>query len=454
MKVCSNLGSASIFAALLCGSGLAACAGSDEWEEQELGVDEQAFSTSASVTAVSAAEQAVVPFVSTVKYRVLSDCSGVKIPPLAGSSRVRILTAAHCLGERTTDRTITLSNARDGSSPASVTIPGGRTFVHPSFQLGDDGSQSLKTNMYDVAFFELASGATFAATPTAFTPIPPATALTAIGFGKTGSDCNTLNANKLKASITSGENTFADRITHYVVTTSNPTSCDGDSGGPLIFNTGANARVVGVVSGHGGTLTSYTRLQNVLEWINDPVDSTLASSTAALIANNSAVYLMNGALDSGGRPRVGCASQNGNTGVVSGTDVRIHPCDGPDGTYSGNSPGWRLVNTGGVAAGHFKVVNRRNGLCLGVNATPAALVNVAAFACATTGGTALDRQSWSFEEVAGLGSVAGSKAFRLKLRNTTGLCLGTKDANGVENDDVTLVSCSSILDPHKWYLTR
>jgi len=151
---------------------------------------------------------------------------------------------------------------------------------------------------------------------------------------------------------------------------------------------------------------------------------------------------MNGAL-SLNRPQLGCAVEVGKANV-SGTDVRIQTCDVLDGTTDGNSPKWALLTS---PAGGFKILNLRNGLCLGVNQAPADLVNVAVFTCATSG-AALDRQSWTFEQVSGF---VGS-AYRLKTRASSSFCLSS---TGGDNDDVVLASCgASVLDVHKWYLTR
>jgi hypothetical protein len=303
-----------------------------------------------------------------------------------------------------------------------------------------------------VAFFEVDSGPTFAATPTAFTFIDDnGVGLTGVGYGKTGTNCASTGGTKLKGALTTTSVVGDDRKAHFINHSGNPTNCDGDSGGPVLQGSGTSARVVGIISAHSlsgsPALSYYTRIANVLEWINDPVDSTLASIPSSLIANNSAIYMMNGALALT-RPLLPCAAING-PNAASGADVRVNPCDGPDGLTIDKLPAWRLL-TSDSGGGSFKIVNRNNGLCLGINQAPGDLVDVRAFTCATSSGTALDRQSWTFEAVSG--QTTGTTAYRLRTRASSSFCLSS---TGGANDDVVLASCSgSALSVHKWYLTR
>lgn len=452
----NKLGSFSLFAGLLGAGVFSACSGTDEWEEIETGELAEAFTNPA--TGVGGTENAGVPFVSTVKINVNGEgCTATKIPRLANSTRDRFLTAAHCLPESASNRTVTITNAINGSGATSFTIPGGRTFQHPSFQVGGNGdtTNSIDNNVYDVAFFEVNSGPTFSTVAPVFTPIAESGAnLSAIGYGNAGSGCGAVGGTKLKISFTTTAGSGLARRSHYINFLGEPRNCPGDSGGPVLSGAGANARLVGVVSGSitAGTtpLNSYTRIANVLEWINDPVDSTLASIPAALITNNSTLYIMNGSLDATtSRARLNCAAMESTSPATALTsfDVRARPCDGPDALLTLKPPAWRLLNSASLG-NSFKIVNRLNGSCMGINTTPAANVNVAAFLCENVAGAALDRQSWTFEAVSG--AVSGTTAYRLRTRASTSFCLSS---NGNDNDDVVLAACSTS-NSQKWYLTR
>lgn len=462
MKQPSIHPSRSVFTGLLLLAGAAsACMGEDAegWDTEgsneeaalELGAVEQPFSDSATTSSVTSNENNSAPFKNTVKFNLGSSCSGIQIQKATGSTRARILTAGHCIGESASNRTVAITNSIAGSSPVNFTIPGGRTFVHPSFQLGNVGGGFISDNVYDVAFFELETDPGFGESLLGINFIQNnGVSLTAVGYGEAGVNCGGSGGSKKKAGVLSTFVVGDDRDAHKVFTDGDPTPCDGDSGGPLLLGTGSAAKVVGVVSGHSGqgsdALSSYTRIQGAFEWLFDPVDSTLATIPSSLIKNNSSLYLMNGALKLT-RPLLGCAVMIG-TGSASGTDVRVQTCDVLDGTTDGNSPAWTLV-TSPAGGNSFKLLNRRNGLCLGVNVAPVSLTNVAAFTCATAAGAALDRQSWTFEQVSG---VSSSKAFRLKTRASSTLCLSSI---GNDNDDVVLATCgASALDVHKWYLTR
>lgn len=411
---------------------------------------EQAFvGSSPAVTTVTTNENASVPFVSAVKIN--SGCSGVKI----GTNK--FLTAGHCISESASS--VSITNALSGSGTSFNTAG---VFVHPSFQLGNTNvpAGGITANTYDVAVVQVANGPTFASTAITGQSVPNGTAVTGVGYGKSGpTTCTTNDGVKRKAALTSdADGSFGStRSVHYLLDFGAPTSCDGDSGGPILRGTGASARVVGVVSHSfhaaqpANNLMGSTRISNVFEWIDNPLDSTRtgAANQAALLADQSSVYLMNATLGGSSKPILNCAAQTG-TGGASGADVRLRFCDGPDGSFSGHGAGWRLLTSG---SGGFKIVNRLNGLCLGID--PATVnnpaPNVKVFTCATSG-VALSRQSWTFTATTLTNSLAG--AYFIKSVSNSNLCMGTASANGNENDDVVVTTSSCTTENRKWVVTR
>jgi Trypsin len=445
----------------------AACSGEpgedlEDLEESEpIDTLEQAFvGSSPAVTTVTSNENLSVPFVSAVKLNN-GVCSGVKI----GTNK--FLTAGHCISESASS--VNITNALSGNCTSFNTatevadgVTRRKVFVHPSFQLGNTNVPpgSVTTNTYDVAVVEVVNGPTFASTAITGQLVPNGTAVTGVGYGLSGATtCSTSDGVKRKAALSSdADGTFGStRSVHYLLDFGAPTSCDGDSGGPIFRGTGASARVVGVVS-HGNIAAQpvnnsmgSTRISNVFEWIDNPLDSTRPGSAiqAALIADQSSVYLMNATLNGNQKPILNCAAQTG-TGATSGTDVRLRFCDGPDGVFSGHGAGWRLLTS---SSGGFKIVNRINGLCLGID--PATvnnpLPNVKVFSCAASG-VALSRQSWTFTAATLANSLAG--AYVIKSVSNSNLCMATASANGNENDDVVVSTSSCTSENRKWVITR
>jgi hypothetical protein len=400
--------------------------------------------------AVTSGENATAPLGAAVLLNFGGiGCSGVKIGP------TRFLTAGHCVAE--SRRNVNISNGLTEAVGPLFTIPAGHVWVHPTMQLANLTSKFIPNNLYDVAVFDVnESSNSIPVIATTAQPVLGTVNLTAVGYGHTGSNCSASGTQKLRAGITAGSDAIVDRFTHFLLDVGDPSSCEGDSGGPLIrgVGTSSNPTLVGLDSASSQaanpaqSTTLFARLSNVFEWINDPTDSTLGN-VAGLIADNKAVYLMSGSLEgTPTRPTLRCVAQNG-TGGTSGTDVRLHTCDGSNGLYSGNGPGWRLLTS---SAGGFKVVNRLNGLCLGTTTSPGSLTNVFVSTCATSG-TTLSSQSWTFEPVTPAGSNPVGVAYRLHNVRSSGLCLGTFTGGGGENDDVVVVNCSSA-SSQQWFATR
>jgi hypothetical protein len=416
--------------------------------------DESTSATSEAYTsglAVSAAENQTAPLGAAVLLNFGGvSCSGVKI------GAKRFLTAGHCISE--SRRNVNISNGLTETPGPLFTIPAGHVWVHPTMQLAALTSNLIPNNLYDVAMFDVneTSSGIPVVSPTG-QPVLGTVTLTAVGYGGTGSSCSAAGTQKLRAGVTSGSDAVVDRFAHFILDVGDPSSCEGDSGGPLIrgVGTSSNPTLVGLdsASSHpsnpANSSTIFARLSNVFEWINDPTDSTLGN-VAGLIADNKAVYLMSGSLEgSPVRPTLRCVAQNG-TGATSGTDVRLHTCDGDSGFFSGNGPGWRLLTS---SAGGFKLVNRLNGLCLATTTSPGNLTNVFVSTCATTTGTTLSSQSWTFEPVTPAGSTSVGVAYRLHNVRSSGLCLGTFTGGGAENDDVVVVNCNST-SSQQWFVTR
>jgi hypothetical protein len=405
-------------------------------------------------TTVTTDENTAVPFISAVKTS--GGCSAVKI------ANNRFLSAAHCRSPNNTS--VEITNAIDGVLRTTYTIPAGKSRLHPSFKLGNNAPEGqVSTNVYDVALFDVTSGPSFAATPASGRLIGTGVALTSVGYGLEAGTCPNTGGKKQKGAFTSKADGagITDRFVHNIIDQSDPSLCGGDSGGPLFLGTGASAVVVGVNSAVSRPaapnlpLSFFTRLSNVFEWINDPVDSSQSPVPSTLLGDQKSVYLMNGFV-SNGKPLLYCAAMTGRNDPVTanGTVATLRSCDGPAGTFSGHSPGWRLLAS---SAGGFQLVNRNNGLCLGIDPTTpiAQLARVKVQTCAASG-NALKAQSWTFSAVSPQNTgTPNTTAYLLKTQLSSSSCLTTRSGGGEVGVELAMISCGATpSETLKWFVTR
>lgn len=369
---------------------LAACSGTD-WqdadadysaddEQLELGSLEQAITGGTEITNSD--------FASVVKFNAaVGSCTATKIGQTAPNGSFpngtsKFLTAAHCTSSTTTQVRITnLNNPPDNGTLFSVVA--NQTGRHPSFLFRGEPENSTADSLYDVAVVTISNATTSIPTATlgGAATVANGVNLTGVGYG-----CNTSNpaiaGRKQKATFTTATPSAVQNGAHSIFDTGNPSGCDGDSGGPL-FN--SSNQIVGSLRGGDGTITTWPRTGNVLDWINNPK----AANDASLLADQQSIFLVHTKSDARGF----CAVSSSTTSSTVASF--LHECEAPNGSSNGR-PGLRLLAA--PQAGHFRIVNRFNGLCLTTSSDAEAAATVFT-TCATTSGTTSNRQAWSFGSV-------------------------------------------------------
>lgn len=273
---------------------------------------------------------------------LMGGCTGTKI------GAHRFLTAAHC--SFSPGQTLSMTNTADASGGVTRTIT--NVLIHPSFrrkvQVGGEG--------YDVALVDIAE-------LTQWIPVETHFRTTFVGTGvegaPTGYGCDLASPSnggkKQYGFFTTAERpNDPDLNTHSIWDPPGlPALCCGDSGGPFFVRNSADVwEVAGVAAGRTGDCTqqnpgpgesTFTRLGNVWQWINNPVENVFADAQRGFLRN-----LWN---KCAGAPVA--AAENG---------VAQYYCDGRNQPVDRQY--WRL--TAGPN-GSWRIVNTARNTCLGVS---------------------------------------------------------------------------------------
>jgi hypothetical protein len=311
-----------------------------------------------------------------------------------------------------------LGNGLDGRAPPGPQPIHARikeVYRHPSFDLDPGALASVSSgNSYDIAVFTLDRNSTDPVIPPEILAIPalpanpdieprhiqsPPERFRWIAYG-----CNTetpgLDGFKQTALVTlDGGIPISARQHRYLSNFVLPQGCPGDSGSPIMERASGNARIVAVVAAGDGTVTHYTRANNVRRWVEAPHKLNLFANTEM------GFFLNHGTLN--------CLDKQGAPTLIS------QPCDGR--TQPTDTQYWRVVANGQF----FQIQNTSDSTCLSAGGAGSA---------ATCDPQAAG-QRWSF--------IASGSGYR--LTNSLGTCL--------EDSAAGLVSfrpCSATAATQRW----
>jgi MYXO-CTERM domain-containing protein len=159
------------------------------------------------------------------------ECTGTLVAP-----RV-VVTAAHCLGVDPPNALQAFFGASFADGGVAIPVVGGR--VHPQYD------PVTHANDIAVLILETAAPATIAPIPLRTTPLPDLTGTTVrmVGFGITSTTGNETGVRL------AGDARVSEVGAEMVTMVPDPAmSCHGDSGGPVLADTGAGEQLIGVTS--------------------------------------------------------------------------------------------------------------------------------------------------------------------------------------------------------------
>jgi V8-like Glu-specific endopeptidase len=383
-------------AMMLVGLTLAGCgaAGEPDGGSETLGIDEQPITRGLLVTGNNQ--------LSVVKLWLPSGnyCSGTKI----GSRR--FLTAGHCVWNVTAGQQVTISNAVNGTGGSVFNI----TAVHryPTQPANLPTGHWTDIGMLDV---QQTSGIPVSTNGIRAPYVGAGVGSASIvGFGCDLAD-PTHDGKKQTAVITT--EFFGDPVSYagYMFASGDPKPavCSGDSGGPVLFSNNGVWEIGGVVAaGDNNTMSWFTRLGRVRNWIANPTINDFWNGSKGSLLN----YLGNNCPTTGSRT---------NASWLTYCDLRNVPTD----------PQYWLLTSAG--AGAFYIGNTSNGGCLYAT-NPTSPGPVFRGTCTTN-----NAAKWSFVSPV---SINGFNYYHIK-NVASNLCIGTSDGTPSSGNELYAKACSS-----------
>lgn len=271
------------------------------------------------------------PYSSVVRLQINFSATSVKFCSALKIAGNRYLTAAHCFlrtdcGFFPTGGTIDVSNALTANVQAR-TVTTSAIYIHPSFRFdfGACNSQQLGTNhSYDIAIFETNGDQTLTIpAANAFWPnfVNTGTAFRQVGYGRDALD-STRFLKKQFADYVSVSDADAAAFAHLIRTNESQSANEGDSGGPLFYQSVPGTfRVAGVsqtgngADGRATAVSTFTRVANVGGWINSPHNGNVSTGFGFIqnVAFQQCMVVPNSS-----------AGTNGRLGECEGYDPSIH----------------------------------------------------------------------------------------------------------------------------------
>jgi hypothetical protein len=392
------------------------------------GYQDEIDETTQPITGGSPVRSNVAPYNSVIDWY---GCSATKI------GARRFLTAAHCWEERMDKENTIISAGLGGlGKPDQKDVKFVRIDIHPSWvSPGLLKAEDMDNGAYDIAVFEIDDDtASIPTRPVRTGFVDVGTSFLVVGYGCDKSVDGGGSGAKQQGTFTAASESDTNRNNHTILDLGSPIVCGGDSGGPAFIKLKSGTwQIAGVTVTRGTTasVSSFARTGSVRRWINAPAVNQYADGEIGSFLNGKSAKCIG--ID-GGSP-------------ANGARASQFFCDGRN--QPNDDQSWQVRSVGN---GRFNFVNRKSGLCLGVDGGSLQdFVELGQFNCAAPDPN--NNQAW---RVLLTSNDRGGNGYFQIVNGKSNKCMGVN--GGVVDDGAHLIQgpCTALgfINNESWLFTR